>query len=49
MSQALICEIFQVLYTNIERNKWLSVLVSQVGRDLKLWGPQVVRTDRIYV
>ena len=32
------------------REKWLSVvsvLVSQVGGDFKLWGPQVVRADCI--
>ena len=43
MSQVLGSEVSQVLHTNIERNKWLSVLVSPVGGDLKLWGPQVVR------
>ena len=48
MSQVLGCEVFQVLHTNIERNKWLSVLVFQVGGDLKLWGLQVVRVDCIY-
>ena len=49
MSQVLGCEVFQVLDTNIERNKWLSILVSQVGGDLKLWGPQVVRADCNYI
>ena len=36
MSQVLGCEVFQVLHTNIESNKWFSVLVFQVGGDLKL-------------
>ena len=46
-SQVLGCEVFQEVHTNIERNKCLSVLVSQVGGDLKLWGLQVVTVDYI--
>ena len=45
MSQVLGCEVFQVLHTIIKRNEWLSVQLSQVGGDLELWGPQVVRVD----
>ena len=38
MSHVLGCEVFQVLHTNIERNKWLSVLVSQVGGESQVVG-----------
>ena len=44
-SQVLGYEVFQVLHTNIEKNKWWSLQVSQVGGDLKLWGLQVLRVD----
>ena len=44
-SQVLGCEVSQVLHSNIERNKWLSILVSQGSGDLKLWGPQVLKAD----